>query len=120
MRFTIGGVGIGFLGILRAGEMEFLAGEYVGDGGRGKPVMTLVSSLGGRPRGTEFAPLGDDIDDCGFDALFVSGNCWDMLLLDRSLPNRALNSSADGILLFELIGFETDFCAYPLGLPSAH
>ena len=52
--------------------MEFLAGEYVGDGGRGSPFSTLISSLGdignsrapmSLPRGAESAPV-DDIEDC--------------------------------------------------------
>lgn len=66
------GAGIGFLGILRTGEIEFLAGEYVGDGGRGSPFSTVISNLGdigisratmGRPRGAELA-LVDDIEGC--------------------------------------------------------
>jgi len=46
--------------------MEFLAGEYVGEGGRGSPFRTLISNPGdignsrapmGRPRGAEFTPV---------------------------------------------------------------
>ena len=78
------GAVIGFLGILRAGEMEFLAGGYVGDGGRGSPFRTLISSLGddignsrgpiGRPRGAELAPVGD-IEGCKEDVeVFALGS----------------------------------------------
>lgn len=104
VRFGAGGVGIGFLGILRAGDIEFRAGEYVGDGGRGSPLTTLVSNLGdicnprelkGRPRGPELEI--DDAVDCGKSG--GARNCREPLPPARSLSSRAVKSSTVGTLL---------------------
>ena len=46
MRFTGVLAGIGFLVILRVGVIKFLVGEYVGEGGRGILLRTLVFNLG--------------------------------------------------------------------------